>query len=155
MSGDSEMRLSASLKEWKLEMMEIRYAFLGGLNSVIKTPLKNVLGRKTSRLTLDRSFYIKEASAIPSRISSQAGKMPVAGLIKASVPAVAAMVEDPLKQLDGHVILLVGGIRPRFDGLFQADGGHNLAALVSTTPGDFSELFSRLYFSKQYEVAWK
>jgi hypothetical protein len=155
MGGDQEMRLSGSLKEWITEMMNIRYDFLKGLDHIIQTPPTSVLARKSSRPTMDGSFSIQAAPAIPARVSSQFGKAPPARSFTAPDPAVATVTENAPRQLDGHVMLLKGAVAPRLDKLFKKNGELNFRTIASTAPEDFSKGFNGLYFTKQYEVAWR
>ena len=155
MGGDQDMRLSGSLKEWITEMMNIRYDFLKALDHIIQAPPMSILARKSSKPTLDGSFSIQAAPAIPTRVSSQIGKTPPAGSFKAPNPGITTLTENPPRQLDGHVILFKGAAAPRLDKLFKANGELDFRAIVSIPPGDFSKGFSGLYITKDYQVAWR
>ena len=155
MSGDEEMRLSGSLKQWITEMMEIRYDFLKTLDSVIQAPPASVLARKSSKPTVDGTFSTQEAPAIPPRISSKAGKAPPVGIFNAPKPEIATATENPPQQLDGHVMLLKGAAASRLDKMVKSNGQLNFGTIVSTPPGDFSKRFRGLYLTENYQVAWK
>ena len=150
-----EMRLSGSLKHWIFEMMEIRYEFLKTLDRIVQAPPEHTLGRRSSKPAFSGSFSMQPAPVIPPRFSSQAGKGPEHGSFKAPKSELATVADDPPTQLDGHVLLFKGAAQPRLNSMFMANGQLNFGAIGSTPPGDFSKSFRGLYFTKNYEVAWK
>ena len=100
----------------------------------------------------DPTTYIQAAPALPTRVSGQVGKTPPAGSANAGI---TTLIDNPPRQLDGHIVLFKAGAATRFDKLFMPNGELNFQAIASTPPGDFSKSFSGLYFTKDYQVAWR
>ena len=133
--------------------MDARFLYLKGLDDVIQR-LQVTLGRKASKPTFDRSFVTMPASGAASG-SSKEVELPVPGPSKGGQPTVSNLVPDPPVRLDGHTILFKGATRPLLDNLFLSNSQLNFASIGSTPPGDFSKSFWGVYFTKQYEVAYR
>lgn len=147
------MRLSGSLKEWAIMMIEARYEFLVNLDDTIKAPEVNTLGRKSSKISLEKTIINTPGGVIPPRGSSSQG--PKKGTFAPpSKPTIATEVHEPPSKLPEHITLWKGASLTRLNSLIQPQGALNFVNLASNPPGDFTSLRG-LYFTKQESVAYE
>ena len=145
-----DMRLSGSLKEWVIDMMEMRSEFLVGLNDVIKASPHRNTNRRVSKMDIDGSITTLAGPEIPARSSS---KTPKTGTFGSS--SLATTAAEPPRFLDQHTMFYKGGAIRRLETIYAEAGGLNFAAIGSTPPGDFSPTLRGLYLTKHEQVAWR
>ncbi|KAH8807779.1 hypothetical protein F5884DRAFT_857346 [Xylogone sp. PMI_703] len=97
-----DMQLSASAKEWAVEMITLRYEFLNQLDHFIQAPAGN-LHRKVSYFDLSDK-KIKPGPKIPARHSSRTST----GASSSGASVATQTIDIPL-QLDGHKMFFKGG----------------------------------------------
>lgn len=149
-----EMRSMASVKEWTIQMITMRYEFLESLDDVIKTPSCGV-DRPASRITQSGMLggLDKNKPEIPERGSS-AGKAPPKGNSE-SGPSFATKAIEPPMGVEDCRILYKGGASKRLESIFKAKGALDFKEIRSDPPTDFSSSTRGLYFTEQVEGAWK
>lgn len=135
-----DMRLSGSLKEWAIMMIEARYEFLVHLDDIIKAPEVNTLGRESSRISPDKTIINTLGGAIPPRGSSSQGPK-MGAFAPPSKPTIATEVQEPPSQLPDHITLWKGATRSRLDSLIRPQGALNFINLASNPPGDFTSSY--------------
>lgn len=145
-----DMRLSGSLKEWVINMIEMRSEFLVALDDIIKAPPHRNINRRVSKMDIDGSMTTLAGPEIPARSSS---KTPKTGTFGSS--SLATTAAKPPRFLDQHTMFYKGGEIHRLESIYAEAGGLNFAAIGSTPPNDFSRNVRGLCLTKHEQVAWR
>lgn len=130
-------------------MMEIRYGFLQTLGDVIQSLF---IGRKSSISTFNDFFSTQLISAILLRVFSQASKDSKLDSFQTLQPGIVTVVDDSLKPLNEHVMLLKKTRRFRLDRLFMIAEQFDFAVVDNTFSKDFSKSYRELYFTKNNDI---
>lgn len=147
-----DIRLSGSVKEWTIEMMEIRYEFLMHLDNVIKAPPARNVQRKVSKMDIDGKIKLLSGPEIPARSTS---KTLQTGTSSASQPSTATQLAEPPQELDAHTMFFKSGAMSRLESVYTKPNELFFEKICTIPPGDFSSRIAGLYLTKNEQVAWQ
>ena len=142
-----EMRLMDGVKQMTIDMMDGRYRFLEGLDSMIKTPALGIQ-RKISSVGLNLKLEVKpEVPPSGSSKSSYANVFP-----GPSSPKDATQTETVPDHIENHYWFYKGSDLNLLKKI-ELNGRFEFGRIISSGPGDFSSYFNGIYLTQDLPVA--